>query len=76
MTKKRSFRLVVCIDVNADSLESAYEQVYRALGKLPPGFEWESSDEAYDEDGDGQAVDEDVLSAARMAVLDRLVEKQ
>lgn len=73
---KRTFRLVVCIDVEADSLESAYEQVYRALAKLPPGFGWESSDEAYDEDGDGQGVDEDVLSAARLAVLDRIMEKQ
>lgn len=72
---KRSFRLVVCIDVEADSLESAYEQTYHALSKLPPGFGWESSDEAYDSDGDGQAVDEDTLSDARMAVLDRIAGK-
>ena len=45
------YRLVICIDVAADNLVQAYNEVYNALNKSPPSIEWESTDEAYDPHG-------------------------
>ena len=74
MKINETFRFVVCIDVEANSPKFAYERIYHAIAKLPTGISWESSDEAYD--GNGQAIDEDVLSAARTAVLYKIHEDQ
>lgn len=64
-----TYRLIVAIDVDAPNLEDAYETVYRGMGRQF-GNDWESTDEAYD--GDGEPIDEDTLSQARIAVLGRL----
>ena len=53
-----AYRFVVCIDIeNADSLEEAYRILRDKMGEA---FEnnWESTDEAYDENGDEIPVDE------------------
>jgi hypothetical protein len=68
---KEPFRLIVCIDVDADTLEEAYGKVYKGMGKVTgpgTGLDWESSDEAYDPDGN--KIDEADLSKARVAVID------
>lgn len=62
------YRLVVCIDVEADSLKDAYGKVYEAMGQLPEGLDWESSDEAFDPDG--AEIGPKKLQEARMAYLD------
>jgi len=69
-----SYRIVICVDVEADDLAQAYGKVYRAMmaaceappvGIGPEDLAWESSDEAFD--SDGGVVDPDDLQAARMA---------
>ena len=62
------YRLVVCIDVDAASLKEAYGKVYEALAKLPEGFDWESSDEAYGPDC--EEIMPPQVQIARMAYLD------
>lgn len=66
-----NYRLVICLDVEADSLEQAYERVYTTMGTVDrEDFQWESTDEAYDPDG-GE-VDAEEMQQARMAVFRRL----
>lgn len=69
---KPTFRLVVCIDVDAESLLEAYGKVYEAMGKITgptSGMDWESSDEAYTPDA--EPISEEELSKTRMAYLDK-----
>ena len=60
-----SYRLVICIDVDAESLTQAYGRVHEGMSDVNfEGFEgWESSDENFDEDG--EAVSPDVMQQAR-----------
>lgn len=65
------YRLVVCVDVEAASLQEAYGRVYEAMGKVTgPGssLDWESSDEAFDDNGQ---IDAEELQKARTAYLDK-----
>lgn len=65
-----SYRLVVCIDVDAQSTLEAYGKVYEAMGKITgpgTGLDWESSDEAYTPDA--EPISEEELSKVRMAYL-------
>ena len=64
------YRIVTCIDIEASSLEEAYEKLYLQFKTLPKGMEWESSDEAYGPDG--EEVEPDELQAARMKVFAKL----
>jgi hypothetical protein len=47
---KRTYRLMICVDVQADSLEEAYDKVHTHM--TGTGVAWESSDEAYSPDGE------------------------
>lgn len=68
-------RIVVCLDVNAESLDDAYRTVKRTLDSAcytepaeSRAFEgWESTDEWFD--SDGAPVPEDVMSEVRSRVL-------
>ena len=60
-----TYRLIIAVDVNADDLADAYARVYRFMGTTPPGMDWESTDEAYDPDG--EIIDADLLQTARLA---------
>ncbi len=62
-------RIVVCIDTELDdTLEQAYEHVYRAMDSIVSDqLIWESSDEWFDTDG--ELIPEAIISATRMAVL-------
>lgn len=61
------YRIVVCIDVEADSLTEAYRRVYKKMRVVDnPDFQWESSDEWYDDSG--ESVDPDTCSDIRMKV--------
>lgn len=58
-----TYRIVVCLDVEARSMAEAYRRVYRRMKKVDcDNFEWESSDEWYDpeanalEPGDVQEI--------------------
>lgn len=67
-----SYRLVVCIDVDATSLLEAYGKVYEAMGRITgpmSGMDWESSDEAYTPNA--ELIPEEELSKTRMAYLDK-----
>jgi len=68
-----AFRLVVCIDIEADSLQEAYGKLWR--GMAPTVFEdaWESSDEWYGSDGEPGTEEE--LSDARSAFFQTLPEE-
>lgn len=50
-----SYRLVICLDVQANDLQNAYKKVYRAMGLVEAETEgeiqWESTDEWFDKDG-------------------------
>ena len=59
-------RIVVCIDVDTESPEKAYERVYDFLAGLPKDMEWESSDEWFD--SEGNPIDEDRVQGHRMTV--------
>lgn len=63
-----SYRLIVCFDIEADNLEGAYRKLEGQLRRIP--IAWETSDEAYDEDG--EEIDPDVLQKAIVSVLDIL----
>jgi hypothetical protein len=60
-----AYRLIIAVDVEADDLPSAYSLVYRFMGTVPAGMDWESTDEAYAPDG--EVIDADMLQTARMA---------
>ena len=60
------YRIVVCMDIDASSLLEAYGKLYETMAKVTgskTGLDWESSDEAYDPDGN--LIPEDVLQGAR-----------
>lgn len=58
-----SFRLVVAIDIEAESLQEAYGKLHKTLTATK--LAWESSDEAYDQNG--EEIDEEDLHKARSA---------
>lgn len=61
-----AYRLVVCVDIDAPSLLEAYGKLYETMAKITgpnTGLYWESSDEAYD--SDGEPIDEDELGRAQ-----------
>jgi len=65
-----TYRIVVCIDIDADSTEDAYGKVYTAMGLLErenEDIEWESSDEWYGPEGN--PIPEEDVQAACMAFL-------
>lgn len=60
-------RIVICLDIEAPSTKEAYRTVYRAMKKVGyETFQWESSDEWYDPDG--EALDADTVQKIRMEV--------
>ena len=70
-----AYRFVICVDVDADDLKSAYGKLFRFMGvkQAPVGInrsdiDWESTDENYDDDG--EEIDPDVMQAARMEVFE------
>lgn len=67
------YRFVICVDIEAGSLEAAYRELLARMGEVERisegNVQWESSDEVYTPDGD--AVDIDELSEMRMLVLMR-----
>lgn len=63
MDIKQPYRLVVMLDVDADSLEEAYRKTHGVMTTLcseNKDFEWESTDENYDPSG--EAIDPSVMS--------------
>ena len=60
------YRLVVCIDIEAESLKEAYLAMRdnMIIGDAPACRGWETSDEWYGPDGDGDAGSPDELQAA------------
>jgi len=65
------YRIVVCVDIDAPSLLEAYGKLYETMAKVTgpnTGLDWESSEEAYD--SDGEEIDEEILQKARMEYLD------
>jgi len=66
-----TYRFVVCLDVEADSLEEAYSELYTSMGKVDrSSFQWESTDEAFDPDGNPVTPEE--VQEARMSTFARL----
>jgi hypothetical protein len=65
MSDVTTYRFVVCIDIHANSLKEAYRELYNKMAVS--GFDWESSDEAYNDEGEEISVDE--LSETRMEVI-------
>ena len=66
-----TYRFVICLDVNEDTLEEAYEQVYKTMGTVDTEpFQWESTDEVFDPDG--AHVDPEDVQKARMKVFKKL----
>lgn len=63
-----AYRIVVCVDVHAESLDDAYETVYK--GMTESELDWESSDEWFDVDG--YHGDPDTLQESRMRVFAKL----
>ena len=68
------WRWVVCLDIQADSLVDAYGRLWKELGDLDErtqgSIQWESTDEAFNPDGDQLLVKE--LEACRTAFFDSL----
>lgn len=65
---KKTFRLIVCFDIDADSLEEAYAKLRPAVEQA--GFPWETSDEWYDHDNEsGEPGDPAELQRAVLACL-------
>lgn len=62
----KTYRILISLDVKADSLESAYEKVYDTA--MATGLPWESLDEFYEGDEEGDPAD---LQAAAEKVLSR-----
>lgn len=67
MAPDKTWRFIICVDVPAESLPSAYEILHITMGKVASLLDWESTDEAYD--SDGEPIPEPILSAMRMKVL-------
>lgn len=61
------YRIIIALDVEAPSAKEAYRRVFLEMKKLDrDDFQWESTDEWYDPEG--EQLDEDEVSAARMTV--------
>lgn len=63
-----TYRLVVCIDVDAASLAEAYRRVREVMTSAPNGVAWETSDEWYSSDDADEPGDPEELQAAIMEV--------
>lgn len=46
-----SVRFICAIDVDAPSVKEGYRRLRRIMPRLAPEADWETTDEAYDEDG-------------------------
>lgn len=70
------YRLVLCLDVDASSLEEAYRKAYETMNevcsKSGGTLEWESTDEAFD--SDGEIISPSTLQDARIKVFSDLRE--
>ena len=67
------YRIIIAIDVEAESPEMAYERVSEEMKTVDTeDFQWESTDEWYDDDGN--VIDEDEVQRIRMAVFAKLNE--
>ena len=62
-------RIVICVDIEKDTPEEAYSELYDRMGRIAKGdmLEWESTDEWFG--SDGEPMDERAVSEARMRVL-------
>ena len=60
------YRLIVCIDIEAESLKEAYLAMRdnMIIGDAPSCRGWETSDEWYGPGGDGEAGDPEELQKA------------
>jgi hypothetical protein len=68
---KSQFRFVICVDVEEKDLASAYSKLYDAMAEISsPQLEWESTDEAYFEDG--EEIDPKFLQKAREIKLNQI----
>lgn len=75
-TNDSTYRIVICVDVEAASLKDAYGRVYNAMGKITgpdSNMDWESTDEWFDPDGEEVLGTE--IEAARKAFLDEHTEE-
>lgn len=66
-----TLRIVICCDIDADSVTDAYRKLFRMLWQVQRDnelewFDWESSDEWYFEDG--ERVPQNIVDAARSTV--------
>lgn len=68
---KKTYRLIALVDIEAESLEEAYWELYTMMDQATSlsGNSWESSDEWFGPDG--EAGDPDELQKARMAFFDK-----
>ena len=67
-----SYRIVICVDIDAESAQDAYEKLYDAMAEAERSDDdicWESSDEWYDDAGDEILTCD--IQAARMAAFDK-----
>ena len=63
-----TYRIVVCLDIEASSPEEAYAKLYKNMPRIAAeGIDWESTDEWYDDNG--APLSEEQVFAAREAVL-------
>lgn len=68
--KNDTYRFVICVDVEAMSLDNAYSYLYDAMAKISNStLEWESTDEAYFPDG--EEIDPKILQKSREAKLNQ-----
>jgi len=63
----KEYRILVCIDVDAENAAKAYLKVYNMMMAIDPAQSWESSDEWFE---DGDLMDEDDVSRARCEARD------
>lgn len=63
-----TYRLVVCIDVDASSLAEAYRRVREVMASAPNSVMWETSDEWYSSDDADEPGDPEELQAVIMEV--------
>ncbi len=60
-------RLIIMLDVDEPNLKEAYRKVYRTMNATSSeDFQWESTDEAFNSDGD--TYEPDYIQQCRMEV--------
>jgi hypothetical protein len=67
-----SYRIVICVDIDASSAQDAYETLYDAMAEAERNNDdicWESSDEWYDDDGD--EIGAEAAQEARLAAFNK-----